>query len=517
MEDALCNRTLLNYDTQYNLKKIISPNSAVSQYRYNYLGQLIRITNPNGLSQTREYDLLNRIRNVIDFDKNTIQFDYDALDNIIHYQDKQKEVRYTYKGLWKLTSRTQAGATVHFNYDTEEQLRSIINEHGLIYRFDLDPAGNIIKEVGFDGITKKYRLNPAGWVTKLNRPGDRYTQYEHDAVGRIKKVSYHDGSTEIYEYDKGFLKQASNAHGKLEFVRDVLGNILTEKNNNQEVHSVFDKLQRRTHLSSSLGADIALELDEFDNITKMNANGWQVYLQYDLLGLEVKRQMTGDVKSEWERDLLGRETQHRVTNTRQKSASSFFKRDYVWSVNSQLKKITDNKVGITQFEYDKWDNLSKTLFGDNIEQLRTPDAVDNLFESKDRKDRKYNAGGKLIESKVAFYKYDEEGFLIEKKEKSGMVWRYEWNPAGMLQRVVRPDKAEVNFKYDALGRRTEKQFKKTITKFVWDGNKILHEWKEFDTKGSTADDIITWVFNEDDFAPAAKIKGEKNIASLLIT
>ena len=141
--------------------------------------------------------------------------------------------------------------------------------------------------------------------------------------------------------------------------------------------------------------------------------------------------------------------------------------------------------------------------------MRNPDAVGNLFESRDRKDRRYNAGGKLIESKTAFYSYDEEGFLIEKKEKSGKVWKYEWNTAGMLQRVVRPDKAEVHFKYDALGRRLEKQYKKTITKFIWDGNKPLHEWKEFDAKEATADEIITWVFNEDDFAPTAKIKGEK--------
>ena len=141
--------------------------------------------------------------------------------------------------------------------------------------------------------------------------------------------------------------------------------------------------------------------------------------------------------------------------------------------------------------------------------MRNPDAVGNLFESRDRKDKKYNAGGKLIESKTAFYSYDEEGFLIEKKEKSGKVWKYEWNTAGMLQRVVRPDKAEVHFKYDALGRRLEKQYKKTITRFIWDGSKPLHEWKEFDAKDATADEIITWVFNEDDFAPTAKIKGEK--------
>ena len=506
--DAIGNSTKLNYDGEYNLKKLISANGAVTQHRYNLLGQVVRTINPNGLSQTKEYDLLGRVRTVMDYDKNTIHLDYDALDNVIHYQDKKKEVRSTYKGLWKLTSRTQNGTTIHFNYDTEEQLRNIINEQGSAFRFELDPAGNIIKETSFDGIVKQYQRNAAGWITRINRPGNRHTSYEHDVVGRVQKISYQDGTTEVFQYDKGLLKQATNAHIKTEYVRDICGNVLTEKSQTHKVHSVYDLLGRRTHFSSSLGADVALEYDEFDNITKMSANGWEAGLQYDLLGLEIRRQVTGDIKSEWERDGLGRELMHRVSG-RQKSVFSLLNKKYVWDINDQLKQITDNRSGTTKFEYDQWDNLSKTLFNDGLEQLRNPDAIGNLFETKERKDRKYSPGGKLLESKNAFFSYDEEGFLIEKKEKNGAVWKYEWNAAGMLQRVIRPDKEEVHFKYDALGRRIEKQYKKTITKFVWDGDKPLHEWKEFNTRDSTADELITWVFNEDSFAPTAKIKGEK--------
>jgi len=62
------------------------------------------------------------------------------------------------------------------------------------------------------------------------------------------------------------------------------------------------------------------------------------------------------------------------------------------------------------------------LFNDGLEQLRNPDAIGNLFETKERKDRKYSPGGKLLESKNAFFSYDEEGFLIEKREK-----REEWS------------------------------------------------------------------------------------------
>jgi RHS repeat-associated protein len=56
----------------------------------------------------------------------------------------------------------------------------------------------------------------------------------------------------------------------------------------------------------------------------------------------------------------------------------------------------------------------------------------------------------------------------------------------------------------------------TVTKWVWDWDKPLHEWKEHALTGAILSDtsvdrdgIITWVFEEDSFAPVAKLKGEK--------
>lgn len=79
----------------------------------------------------------------------------------------------------------------------------------------------------------------------------------------------------------------------------------------------------------------------------------------------------------------------------------------------------------------------------------------------------------------------------------------------MLTQVERPDGYSVNFLYDALGRRVSKQYKSVTTHYVWDGNVVLHEHKTFDAREATADDIITWVFEQDSYAPMAKIKGGK--------
>jgi RHS repeat-associated protein len=103
----------------------------------------------------------------------------------------------------------------------------------------------------------------------------------------------------------------------------------------------------------------------------------------------------------------------------------------------------------------------------------------------------------------------------------GATWRYEWNEAGMLSKVKRPDATEVSFRYDALGRRIEKQFGRVFTRWVWDGNTPLHEqrsyytldWDEVKKENyyrETKYPLITWVFEEGTFVPAAKLtKTEK--------
>ena len=142
------------------------------------------------------------------------------------------------------------------------------------------------------------------------------------------------------------------------------------------------------------------------------------------------------------------------------------------------------------------------------------------------------------------YHYDDEGNLVFREFKelqdnavthdrkrmekergircraTGMGWLYEWAFNGMLKKVVRPDGRPVDFRYDALGRRTAKQYFGKVTHWVWDGNVPIHEWSykaiglQSDEKGNTlpkepVEDITTWVFEAGTFVPTAKIQGDK--------
>ena len=172
---------------------------------------------------------------------------------------------------------------------------------------------------------------------------------------------------------------------------------------------------------------------------------------------------------------------------------------------------------------------------------RVPDFVGNLYGTPERKDRKYGTGGRLLEDAECIYHYDDEGNLVFREFRqpredavrhdrrqiereygirhpvTNMGWLYEWTSGGMLRRVVRPDGRPVEFRYDALGRRTAKQYLGKVTHWVWDGNTPLHEWvaaatdnegqeKAFCPDGNS---LTTWIFEEGTFVPAAKIQGDR--------
>jgi YD repeat-containing protein len=176
-------------------------------------------------------------------------------------------------------------------------------------------------------------------------------------------------------------------------------------------------------------------------------------------------------------------------------------------------------------DYDASDNLIGSTRDETEKLFRLPDAVGNLYRRPDRKDRKYGAGGRLLETENTKYHYDEAGNLGAKVVDNSKIWRYKWNANGSLHEVERPDHRTVAFEYDALGRRTAKIFDGKITRWLWDGNTPLHEWTydEKDRPKTVTDEyglahiegteptenVTTWVFEEGSFRPAAKITEDK--------
>ena len=543
--DPAAHATSFQYDSAHNLVGLRMPDGAESRWQFDRLGRCVRAVNPLGASQKRTYDLLGRIIALEEPDGNVRIFSYDGGGNVVHVKDAHRDVRFVYAGLDRLVSRSEAETTVGFEYDTEERLVAIVNEHGKVYAFKLGPTGEVDEESGFDGLLRKYTRDRASRIVRVDRPGAKFTNYAFDAAGRVVEVKHSDRTGETFGYRMdGELMIAATHSSTVTFERDLLGRILKETQDTHWVESQYDILGFRSRMRSSFGADEVIERNVMGDAVRVGEtkSGFEARFVRDQLGLEIERALPGGVHSRWERDKLGRPLQHTVTSSRHVHRAVGYK----WEPNDRLRSVIDTLKGPTEYTHDALGNLASARFADGTVDLRMPDAVGNLFRRPDRRDREYGPAGQLLsqtdERGTTRYAYDVEGNLVEKREPGGRIWRYEWNGAGMMAKVTRPDGTEVTFAYDALCRRVSKTYRGQTTRWVWDGNNPLHEWVEGrldaplkEVAGwADSDDAlvkkrevelearlsqgppergdkktpITWLFEPESFAPMAKLVGE---------
>ncbi|WP_022822335.1 DUF6531 domain-containing protein [Hymenobacter norwichensis] len=498
--------TELLYDAAGNMLELRTTDGQFTRWLYDGWGRAVKSTDARGNVQWQEYDLLGRPVKVYAPDGNVRTFTYDAFDNLVRAQDRQQDVHYVYRGMSRLIRRIEAGTVVEFLHDTEEQLRAIVNEHGLSYRFELDALGDVITETGFDGLTRHYRRDAGGRIMQVLLPDEKHTHYGYDKTGRVTEVTYSDGSRETYRYrPDGALLEAANDVITVGLTRDSLGRVLTETQGAHIVTSEYSAWGQREGLSSSLGADVRFGHDETGRLTQIKVDNWQAQFEHDAQGLELQRAFSGGVRARWKRDTMGRPIELHIGSRLGRGPERV--RHYSWQEDNRLVQIQDSLSGPQRFQHDARGNLAAATFADGTQQLRQPDAVGNLFRNKQRQDRRYGPAGQLLEAAGTHYAYDALGNLIRKTTSKGEEWHYSWNGAGQLIEVVRPDGSVVRFAYDALGRRVRKTFAGQITQWVWDGDQPLHEWTSPEADSGTPDEVVTWLFEEDSAAPVAKLQG----------
>ena len=530
--------TRLAYDRFHNLTEASDSRGNTSLYGYDLLGRCVSVTNPKGAVQKREYDPVGRVVRVLDFDGNDIRLSYDGIDNLTGYRDNVQHVEYGYSGMWKLTRRRDHRGVVNFRYDREERLRRVTNERLQSYEFALDAVGNVTAEKGFDGAVRHYLRDRGGRVVRETLPSGTEREYGYDACSRVTRVSYPtaDDPDQTYAYGlSGRLVQASRGESTVEFAYNSLGLPVRETADGNTILRTYDHTGRILTLDSTAGASLRYtrngygELEGFTATGGSDADGagsWESAHRHDTLGFEVERILPGGVVRSFAYDDIGRLVDAR---TRKDSRTRHMRR-YRWGVADRLLSVEDSRRGETRYSYTPTGQLERAEYPDGREQWRKSDQTGNLYPDPDMRLRRYLGGGRLEQDGEWHCEYDADGNLTERYLGTGRWldgkkdrWRYRWNADGSLAKVVRPDKREVEFTYDALGRRLSKSFGTTVTRWVWNGNVPLHQWKrrrEYSVMGNRwrtdteRCDMTVWLFDEESFVPVAMIKEGRSYSIL---
>jgi RHS repeat-associated protein len=473
---------------------------------YDSRGRLVALENPYGGRERREYDLLDRLLVIHEPDGNVRRLSYDPEGNLREALDRLSTTRFTYANWNKLASREEGagpgrtGDTTRFVWGQEGELREIRNERNHNYSLFYDPCLRVEREIGFDLQETRYTHDSTGRVTEIEkRAAGVHSDLKYDSRGRLTAVEHSDGTWSRFAYRKdGELVEAANNTATVKFKRDGLGRVLTEAVGDAEVRS-FHAAGQRTRIESTLGAAFDLGRDPAGNLTSLSValpqQGWvkTLSIEYDQGGLETRRSLPGGVIADWHHDQQGRP----IRQTLAGPTSGTWSRDYHWTFDDRITRIDDTRFGSTIYDHDQRGRLIAEHQGEST-LYRTMDEVGNVYRSPDRTDRRYVRGGIIRHDGEVTFAFDLLGNMVERGLPDGTAWRYRWDGAGMLREVVRPDGVTVNYTYDALGRRLSKKVRDLETRWVWDGDVILHE-----VVGART---ICWCHEPESFKPLARVE-----------
>jgi RHS repeat-associated protein len=478
--------TDLEYDAAGNLAKLRRADGTMMTWAYDRLGRREGTQTPTGATERLRRDLVGRIIETHEADGMHRFVTRDGEGRPIRVSDPYRETELSWGGLDQLLVCREAGIETRFHYDLEERIIALTNAHGDRYAFERDARGDVIAEIGWAGDRTELRRDAAGQIRQITRASGSVAKYTHNRVGKLDRVVFDDGTFEQYIHRAdGLLMSAINPTGKVEFERDAIGRISREWQGEHWVESRFDRTGMRTGMRSSFGLELDVEIDRMGRWSKLSARAgaarWVAESTRDAEGDEIDRSLPGGARDRWARDIVGRPTQQQVWDGRDTVRDT----RYAWGLDARLQQILDAVSGTpTDYQHDELGRLAWSRHGDTAE-LRIPDALGNIYRSAEQIDRRYGKDGRLLWSEephgTVRYEYDDDGRRVRRLGVDGEGSNYRWDAAGRLAAVQRPDGELVEFGYDALGRRVWKRSRGVTTRWISDGDVILHEWTEGET------------------------------------
>jgi YD repeat-containing protein len=265
--------TTLTYDARQRLRTRKEGNE-VTSYDYDNLGQLRRVTLPDGSFLSYAYDAAHRLTSIEDNLGNRIVYTLDAMGNRtleevrdptnqlaqtrsrvisnlnrvfreLGAQNQTTEYAYDDQGnvltvkdplnrvttnqydalnrLRKVISSAPILAVTQYGYNGLDALTSVTDPRGLVTSYSVDGLGNLVQQVSPDTGTTINAYDAAGNVLSQTDAKNQSTRYAYDALNRVTVITLHDGSRQSYAYDQG-----SNAVGRLSSITETnVANLVT--------------------------------------------------------------------------------------------------------------------------------------------------------------------------------------------------------------------------------------------------------------------------------------------------
>jgi RHS repeat-associated protein len=324
------------------------------------------------------------------------------------------------------------------------------------------------------GNTTSFAYGARGYpLSKTDGNGNTST-FGHDANGRLTSQTFSDGTTETYTYDSnGNLTSATNENTKLTFTYDALNRLVsvTDGRFPKSIQYTYDHNGHRTALMDSEGGTFTYGFDKSGRpISIASPGGATAEITYDAANRPVAVSYSNGVAAAIKPDGNGHPLSIDWTSKAKAQIAAF---QYTYDKNGNPAAITD--MALTHaYAYDSLNRITSAKNPASTAESFTYDGAGNRTASAGSS-YKYDAAGRLISAAGVSYTYDNNGNLIKRIDSKGTT-TYTYDIQNRLVAINLPGGSTATYKYDALGRRIEKNVGGTVTQYVYDGLNILLEF-----------------------------------------
>ncbi|NHZ42951.1 DUF6861 domain-containing protein [Massilia aquatica] len=545
--DALGQRTSYQYDANGLPVKVTDAAGGVKRLDYNRGAQLISYTDCSNNTTHFNYDDKGRLLRATDASGNSTVYNYEPLGRPAGADQAQGAERYEYDPLGRLTAHIDPlgnrtsyvldtdgqplkridarGGVMEYRYDDARRLAELINENGDAHRFVYDAFDRLIEETGFDARLTRYRYDNSGLLTAKEELGSgersEYTRidthYSRDSGGQLVEtlISRATGDTQAeqlrlrYAYDAvGRMTQAINADAEVNLRYDALGQLVGEQTTardfSTELRHEYDELGNRIKTVLPDGRVLNNLFYGSGHLHQINIDG-EVITDIDRDQLHRATSRTqGALTSQFQYDPVGR-LLAQVAGHLGVGASTepVIARRYQYDESGNLLAVDDKRNGRKTYSYDVLGRIMSAVQPTLAERFAFDPAHNLLDTTVASAGRVEGNRVRVFEDKR--YDYDAHGNLTEKLTGKHTRLKLEWNAAHQLVKSVvtrnaqesNPTVQTVKYAYDPFGRRMIKRDGFGLTRFVWEGNRLLCEargkWER------------TYVYEPDSFVPLAQL------------
>jgi|GEM_PF-1737301 len=524
--DAEDRVTLFAYDSAGNLAEVTDAAGRITRFGRDAAGNLASLTEAVGTPLERTssmtYDARNRLLSTTNAAGDTVSFTYDAAGNQVEtvsptgqitlrsYDPLNRETRFdepgsgatdiAYDGNGNILRASNAlGQTVMLRYDASNRLVETEDALGSIQRFTYDVESNLtafqdavgrVTTFDYDRLDRQIgRTNPLGesWtfafdsrdrLTRSTDPRGLVTEHTFDDLSR-RTLTVTPEQTLSYVFDGvGNLLEAEDADSHLVFTYDALDRVSTVATVDVGVQpavtltNTHDALGNRVSLTDSLGGTTAFSYDDADRLVGLvTPGGGSIALGHDADGRIESIAFPNGITADRRYDTQGRLSTLAFLDT---GGAELLGLDYLYDPIGQIVSIAEG-TRIRTFAYD---DLQRLVAGgtEGLPETYSYDAVGNRVSSFLSSTYQVNAAHRLLSDDDFLYQYDANGNLTQRTDRtSGEVTTFTYDAQNQLVQVDLPGGGVASYRYDALGRRIEKNVDGSVERYVYDGQDIVLE------------------------------------------